>query len=219
LAIIPQLNYGNSSPLILGYSRGTRFKSILEKLFYPRLFGKPNAKVLYYLSLLPPNHFTTGGQLLKWLAALQIPNKNYQCAHYYFIFATKPKCFPKPPHLLTILKIEKDFIHIHNQYQSSATYKSFFSYNWVLRKILENYQLDYYQQFVKPIKCKRRLQKYAKMYLNIMTSNNDFAALGNSQNCQKEPVSPLGDAIESRQLLLSFSNLSARIRHYTGVPS
>jgi hypothetical protein len=220
LSITPQLNYGNSSPLILGYSRGTRFKCILEKLFYPRLFGKPNARVLYNLSILPKDYFVNGHALLKWLAALSIPNKNYQCTHYYFIFITKPRKFPIPPHQLIIHKIEEDFVAIENAFQSwPKKYKSFFSYNWILRKILQKYSLDYFLQFVKPIKCKRRLKKYNTMYTEIMSEDNVVVTPGNWKSCQKSLGELPGGVSEYHQKLLFFSSLVTRKSHCTGAPS
>jgi hypothetical protein len=220
LAIVPQLNFGNSSPLILGYSRGTRFKNILDKLFFPRLFGNPNPQVLYNLSLLNKHFFSNGGHLLNWLSALPIANKNYQCTHYYFIFVTKPTVFPKPPHIDIIHKLEKAFTKIENKFLSSGKeFKSFFSYNWVLRKIMGEHNLDYFLQFVKPIKCKRRLQKYTNMYNEIMSADNVVEAAGNSQNCQIKPALSQGGASGFLQRLLFFSNLVARKSHYTVAPS
>ena len=213
VCIVPQLSYGNSSPLVLGYSRGARFKTILEKLLNPRVYGKANHRVLYELSRLPKNHFKNGFELLKWLAALRIPNKNYQCSHYYYIYVTKPKEYPTPPPIVVMNALEQQFNQIENKYlASSQDFRSFFSYNWILKKLLENNDLDYYIQFVKPIKCKRRLIKYNAMYTKIMNEDNVVVSLESLQNCQTLPDEPQDDETESRPSQLFVLTLQARMR-------
>jgi hypothetical protein len=170
--------------------------------------------------LFSPQHFNNGQQLLKWLARLPIANKNYQCVHYYYIFVTKPNVFPKPPSIDTINKIERDFIKMENDYEDSGKdFRSFFSYNWILRKLILKHNLDYFLQFIKPIKCKRRLQKYTEMYNEVTKLDNVVVTQESSKNCQILPVSPLDDEIECSQILQSFSNLLTGNRHYTEAQS
>ena len=69
-------------------------------------------------------------------------------------------------------------------------YTSFFSYNWLLRKLLDRQECKYYIQFVKPIKCKKRAQTYEAMWDFFTSEDNDVTVVDVSRSFQKLLVEP-----------------------------
>ena len=205
--IQPRMEFGKSMPLVLGYSRGVRFKTILDKLLKPRIYGKTNARVLEELFKQPQGSIQSGEDMLRFLSSLSVANKCYQSCHFYYLLHTKPKTYPLPPHITIINDLESDFLRIKNRFVS-ARHKSnsFFSYNWLLRKILSNHNLTYYIQFVKPIKCGRRIRKYETMYQQLTNEGNDFVVPDNLKMNQIPPVAPLDDGNQYRLSRSFFSN-------------
>jgi hypothetical protein len=194
---------------MLGYSRGARFKILLDKLFKPLLFGRTNARVLLKLNDIPANQFENGQELLKWMSGLNIANKAYQSAHSYFLFYKdiNPRSPPPTP---TIHNIELDFVRIEYGF-SRSKYKnsSFFSYNWLLHKLLNIHQQHYYTQFIKPIKCHRRFKKYEDMWNHIKTLGNAVEGPDSLKTSQTPPlVSPGDDSRYHRNLSFLASRLA-----------
>lgn len=193
LGLTPQIDYGQSTPLIIGYSRGTRFKMLLDKLFRPLLYGKMNSEVLESLYRISPNTFKNGYELLEWLGRLNIPNKCYQSAHSYFLFHTGNKVMPTPS-AHDIHNIELQFVRLETKFLRSCEIgSSFFSYNWLLRKLLLKHNQTYYIQFVKPIKCKRRSSKYNLLFSSLMNVDSVSGLRDSLRNCQKQPDELQGD--------------------------
>ena len=58
--------YTTNCPLVVGYSRNARVKSILEQLFEPFLYGKPCQEIVYIIKR-DKLHFESGKDLHKWL--------------------------------------------------------------------------------------------------------------------------------------------------------
>lgn len=173
-SITPQLQYNSSMPLVLGYSRGARFKVLLDKLFEPLLHGRMNSTVLVELHRKPPGIFRNGMQILKWLSSLHVSNKAYQSAYSYLLFYNNEDVHPKPTPV-KIHDVELEFVRLEFGFsRSKYRNSSFFSYNWLLHKILKIHKLEFYAQFVKRIKCARRFRRYEEMWSHIKTLNNDF---------------------------------------------
>jgi hypothetical protein len=190
-------------PLILGYSRGARFKILLDKLFNPLLFGRMNPYVQLKLNEVPPGRFESGKGILKWLSSLNFPNKAYQSAHSYFLLYHGSKV-RLPPHPETIHNVELEFLRIeHGFSRSRFQNSSFFSYNWLLHKIFRLYKLDYYCQFVKDIKCDRRFKRYENMWTHIKTLGNVAESPDKMIVSQTQPVALRGDGSRSH-LYLQF---------------
>ena len=172
-SLVSSQGYTENMPLDLGYSRYNRMSNLLKQLFEPTFYGTPNSRVVY--EVLKKN-FASGEELLGWLAKLPIKNKRYQNAHYYFKVHHKPYSVPRPPCQLKIRAMLSLFTKLEHRFDSRVhPFKSFLSYNWLLRQFLEQFKLGGYLQFVKQIKCPKRVALYESMY-NFFTSADSAAA-------------------------------------------
>ena len=186
----PSEGYTENMPLELGYSRYNRMTALLNKLFEPKLYGNPNSRVVYEVL---QQKFENGSQLQRWLSTLPVKNKRYQNAHYYFS-VHKPYKVPTPPCKRKVLEILRVFSNLEHRFECwKHLYKSFFSYNWLLRKLLKIFELEMYIPFVKQIKCKKRVRLYESMYTFFMSSGNAGVTKDASQTCQIQPSESQGD--------------------------
>ena len=195
-SLSPSEGYTENMPLELGYSRYNRMFALLNKLFQPTLYGNPNSRVVYEVL---KQQFENGTQLLKWLSKLSVKNKRYQNAHYYFSIH-KPYKVPTPPCKSTVLKILSDFSKLEHRFECwKHHYKSFFSYNWLLRQLLKKFELEMYLPFVKQIKCCKRKQLYNTMYEYFRSADNAEVNVDVSQTSQISPFLLQDDVRSSRQ--------------------
>ena len=177
-------------PLELGYSRYNRMNKLLNQLFSPKLYGTPNSRVVFEVM---KHKFAHGNELLTWLSKLPVKNKRYQNAHFYYTIHNSAYKVPPPPSNRIILEILGHFSTLEQRFECwSHMYKSFFSYNWLLRCFLQKFKLHSYIQFVKEIKCKKRVALYDKMYTHFMCVNNAVEGEGVSQTSQTPLASPPG---------------------------
>ena len=210
--VYPQ--FSSNQTLFVGYSRINRFRMILDQLFNPLIYGKPNSRVLYKLNELNRGILTNGNDMIRWLTGLQISDKRYQCTHYYFKWYQKDDYkVPTPPRKSLVRGIETQFSVLESNFSvSNYSSSSFFSYNWLLRKLLgEHPSLRHYLQFVKRIKCKHRYKRYETMYNELMSVDSVATGRGGVGNCQKQPVSLQGDDfLPPGRPALDFLGLLAR---------
>jgi hypothetical protein len=204
--------YTSNSPLHVGYHRVCRVKNILDQLFEPQLYCYPSSEVLYniYASRL---EVADGVELLTWLGKLALKNKKYNACHYYFMFANRPYIIPKPPAKETYFKILRDFYIVESIFRCQKRKKtSFFSYNWLIRRLLTNNNQEYYTQFLKPIKCKHRRAQYEKMYNSILKIANTHSTgrVGVSSFHRSPFVSPDGARLYPRRRQSCFSDPAVR---------
>jgi hypothetical protein len=203
---VPTSSGSCSVPLGLTYSRFHRVANILDQLFQPHYYGTPSSRVVCEL-LTQKKRFSTGVELLDWLSRLNVKNKKYQSAHYYFLICNRdyvvPRCpCPEQRHLVL-----RDFCILEDKFECmDHAYSSFFSYNWLLRKLLVRHHLGYYCQFIKTIKCPRRSRGYENMLSFFSVECNAGEVLGISRANQKLPDEPLDGACSNLQALLAFAN-------------
>ena len=189
-SLVSSQGYTENMPLDLGYSRYNRMANLLKQLFEPTLHGTPNSRVVYEVL---QQKFTNGGELLRWLSKLPVKNKRYQNAHYYFTVHQKPYNVPTPPCKRTIRAMLSLFIKLEHRFDGWVhPYKSFFSYNWLLRQFLEEFKLEGYLQFVKQIKCAKRVALYESMYTFFTSADNAAIDVGAFQRNQKQLYEPQG---------------------------
>ena len=197
--------YTTNCPLLVGYSRNTRVKTILDQLFQPFLYGNPCHEIVY---LIKSNklRFDSGNSLHEWLNNQNVKNKKYTCCHYYFAIANRCYSVPPPPSLKQYRLILREFHYLETRF-NATDYKSFFSYNWLLVKLLTNCKLEHYVQFIKPIKCTGRRRMYLKMYNNLARNScTRVIEMGHVLSSQQQPSSLQDYARESlRRLSLSVS--------------
>ena len=183
----PAEGYTQNVPLDPGYSRHHRMSSLLKQLFRPRHYGIPNSEVVFHAIKNGP--FKNGEELLLWLSKIKVKHKQYSNAHYYFAIASPEYNVSTPPTPLEILTLERKFHEVQSRFMNRKhSYKSFFSYNWLLHKLLHKH--PFYLQFVKRIKCKKRIHVYQTMWEFFMSSNNVLEDQGVSPAYQKSPVVP-----------------------------
>ena len=162
--------YTTNCPLVVGYSRNARVKSILEKLFMPYKYGNPCQEIVYIIKR-DQLTFVTGMDLHHWLNSVPIKQKKYTCCHYYYAIANKHYDIPPPPCQDLTRKVLRKFNCLEMQFNSTRhPYKSFFSYNWLLRRLLMMFHLEHYVQFIKPIKCSGRRRMYSRMFSTFIQS-------------------------------------------------
>ena len=206
----PTEGYTENVPLDPGYSRHHRMRILLKQLFNPQYYGTPNSEVSAHAIKHGP--FEDGAELLQWLSRLQVKHKQYQNAHYYFAIACPNYVFPKPPNVEKVLGIERAFHTLEQRFVSRThSYKSFFSYNWLLRKLLSGAELDYYLQFVKRIKCKKRKKTYETMWDFFKTEDNAAAIEDVSRKTQKQPAALQANVGKPRREPLSPLDLLIEI--------
>lgn len=205
--------YTTNCPLIVGYSRVSRVKTILDQLFRPFLYGTPSQVILFKI-IENKLRFSSGGELLRWLNDQPVKNKKYTCCHYYFARANKDYTVPTPPSRDQIWSIVKEFANLEFRYHSQSTYQSFFSYNWLIRKLLERFGLTHYIQFIKPIKCKARRHMYYKMY--TMFTSIAYTRPVTREHVSDSPISPFSLRDYAYEYLRQLSSNSPN--HGTGSP-
>ena len=205
-AINPTEGYTSNVPLANGYSRHHRMYTLLKQLFDPRHYGSPSSEVI--ANTIKHGPFTHGFELLAWLAKLKVKHKQYQNAHYYFAISSPDYVIPPPPNADKVLSIEREFHTIEQRFRSRThPYKSFFSYNWLLRKFLCIKDLKFYLQFVKTIKCKKRMKMYQTMWDFFTTANSAVTMPGVSQKTQIPPVVLLASVSKLHRGVPSFLGL------------
>ena len=188
----PTEGYTENVPLDPGYSRHHRMRILLKQLFTPQYYGTPNSEVI--ANAIKHGPFEDGTELLNWLSKLQVKHKQYQNSHYYYGIACPKYTFPKPPTVEKILGIERAFHTLEQRFVSRThSYKSFFSYNWLLRKLISCAGLNFYLQFVKKIKCKKRVELYNTMYDFFMSEGNGPVNSDVSRTNQILPCALPGD--------------------------
>ena len=198
--------YTENIPLDIGYSRYNRMSTLLNKLFSPLLFGTPNSRVMYEVL---QQQFKNGAELLQWLSKLNLKNKRYPNAHYYYAAHNRKYKVPPPPSKTTVRKILGVFHKLECVFENRVhQYKSFFSYNWLLRKFLVDFKLNRYLQFVKRIKCKKRLNIYRVMYESFMSLGNAEANSGVSPDYRTPRVSPQDGVSKLLRAALASSDLA-----------
>ena len=198
-SLSPSEGYTENIPLELGYSRYYRMQALMNRLFQPTLYGSPNSRVVF--EVLQQN-FTNGVDLLAWLSKLSLKNKRYQNTHYYFAVHNKAYRVPDPPSKGSIRKMLTLFSRLEHWFEKGQQiYKSFFSYNWLLRFFLKKYQLEVYLPFVKTIKCRKRVAMYETMFELFTNADNAAIAEDVSRMNQKQLVSLPGDVHSSHLVL------------------
>ena len=189
---------------------------LLKQLFQPQYYGTPNSEVNAHAIKHGP--FANGPELLQWLSKLKVKHKQYQNAHYYYAIACQNYVFPKPPNAEKVLAIERAFHTLEQRFVSRThSYKSFFSYNWLLRKLLSGAGLEYYLQFVKRIKCKKRNKTYESMWEFFKIEDNAATIEDVFQRTQILPAVLLANVAKLRRQALSPLDLLIEIHQNTKV--
>jgi len=181
-----------SAPLHRGYDRSGRFKVKLDKLFGLHSGPKANDPVWKHLGAVQHELHTPKHVRCK-LRQFNIKNKHYDCTRIFCDTFTKFRILlPNTLRLKeTLLRKFKD---IHCSWRAHTPNEAFFSYDFLLRYLLEevNSPLVVY---CKPPTNKRRRKKYLTK-LQVIQARNDCKTLSqrpaatHSLSELKQPLTP-----------------------------
>ena len=159
--------YSENAPLWIGYSRVSRFRKILNKLLYPKRFANIPSRIHYEL-LQEESKFETISDLIGAIKQFKMTNKEYNGLHLYCMLFLKdcPKLNPPLPNIIESMCGDVNIIE--RRLMDKDPEQRFFSYRWLLGKLLKKYDLHQYIQFVKPIVTPKTCIKYETLYDDIM---------------------------------------------------
>ena len=208
-------HYTLNQPLWVGYSRINRFRKILKTLFFPSQGSIPGE---IFVVMQRPGKFNTVGDMCNFLKSQKYKTKNYNALHLYAKYFVKDYSAPNPPLRSIRQHILADFALLESGLAFFYPTKRFFSYRWLLIRLLLKYELTRYVQYVKPLVNKASAKKYEDMFNKIMTVDRRVVIPDILPNFGKQPVQQLGDgcefpASECAGLRLSKSDL---LRHARG---
>ncbi len=156
--------YTLCQPLYVGYSRSSRFRKLLQQLFYPRTHGVISSECL---SLLKKEEIKTTQQLLKIIQQLDCGGKNYNNLHMYAVYCVDDYIEPRRVFAKKMNDLLGDFRKVEYILSTHYPNKRFFSYRWILVILLRKHALEEYVQYVKPLVNKRSNKRYDMMYEEV----------------------------------------------------
>ncbi len=176
--------YSENAPLWIGYSRVGRFRKILNKLLFPERYASIPSRIHYEL-LQEREKYETISDLIGAIKQFKMTNKEYNCLHLYSMLFLKdcPKLTPPMPNIIESMCGDVNIIERRLMYKDPA--QRFFSYRWLLGKLLKKYNLHQYIPFVKPIVTPKTCIKYETLYDNIMNCNKLLVTPGTPQTTSR----------------------------------
>ncbi len=167
--IEPRGVYSNLCPLFVGYSRVNRFRKLLLLVFHPRRYGTMSGQCVVELEKNRP--YDSMADVLSTLQAVKCTGKNYNNLHMYAIRFLKNYSVPKiTPNNKQLGDIVGKFSLIENRLSSIYPEKRFFSYRWVLTKLLLEFKWNEFIQYVKPIANVKSNVRYDNLYKELETN-------------------------------------------------
>ena len=153
------------------YSRTKRFTTMLTQCVLGTNF-EADDKML--ACLYPHRPFTTIAELVGKIKKSGLRDKRYSSLHFFakhmvsgYRWVSLP---PRWEH--TKRMIISFFSSFERLYRKQCQYDPFVSYSWLLRTILIDFGLSRFVIFVKPLKCKRRRNRYHTIYKHIKSLMN-----------------------------------------------
>lgn len=149
------------------YSREKRFGHLFDRLVWPTPEPK-DAPCIHYLS--SKKNIKDHQDILKVMKMAPLKDKRYCSIHLFCKLFLKQ--YTPPPVVPNIFQFRKQLIHefknlewLHTSSVKANT--PFFSYPWLLQKLLCERGLTSYTVYIKKIKCKRRNKHYEKMFARL----------------------------------------------------
>ena len=168
--------YTLNQPLWVGYNRVNRFRKILNMLFDPGKYGSIPGKV--FLQMKNMEKFDNVPDMCKALKILKSKAKNYNAVHLYAKYFLKQYTSVTPPLTKVRNDIIGDFAIIEKGMKAIFPKKRFFSYRWLLIRLLKKHKLSTFVTFVKPLVSKAASARYSKMFDQIMIASTIVAIPG-----------------------------------------
>ena len=157
--------FQSGGPLTVCYSRLKRFETMLNSVCYPR----QNHPKLRIIKVLQTKQHQSSESVLDHLKAIKQSNKHYSHLHLYCMITQKNYVKPAYVAKTIILDILRKFTEIEQRFNTLKLTSTFFSYTWLLRKLLSDFQLSPYVKFVKKIKCPKRNDTYQQLYTQMFS--------------------------------------------------
>ena len=148
------------------YSRRKRFASLLDSVLYPSFTAKDTE---VYKLLNDYGTINTTLNLVDVMRSLNTKDKRFCSIHLFAMLFCKNYKSIKPPPLEFKRYIMKMFDEILSRHNALNKHKQFFSYPWLLHKLLNMVSETRYNDFIKPIRCKRRRKKYDNMLADLFS--------------------------------------------------
>ena len=160
------------------YSRTKRFTTMLTQSVIGTSF-EADDKML--ACLYPQRPFATIDDLLVKIKKSRLRDKRYSSLHFFSKHTvTDYKSFPVPPRWEeTKRMVVAFFAAFERLYRKHYAGLPFVSYSWLLRTIMNDFELTPFTVFVKPLKCKRRRLRYHNIYNHIKSlMSSDTLSVG-----------------------------------------
>ena len=187
-------HYTLNQPLWVGYSRINRFRKILKTLFFPSAHGSVPGEI--FVVMQRQGKFNTVSEMCNYLKSLKYKTKNYNAIHLYAKYFVKNYSAPTPPLQNIRQNILADFALLESGLEFFYPTRRFFSYRWLLIRLLQKYKLTRYVQYVKPLVNKISSKKYKEMFDKIMTASTRVEIPDILLNSEILPAQQLGDGFE-----------------------
>ena len=143
------------------YSRSKRFENLLDSVLYP-VFSNKDTQMY---KLLEQKRFATVPDLVAFMRATSLLDKRFNSIHTFTTLVVDDYTALPPPSLEYKRRVLRLFDEILCRYRSS--HSQFFSYPWLLNKLLTLTGRTEYSPFIKKIRCKKRREKYETLLQDL----------------------------------------------------
>ena len=172
--------YTDNQPLWVGYNKSNRFRNMILALFKPLTHSHIPGKMIKHLQKFPKFKSVKGiFECMK--TAVCCRDKKYNCMHLYAVMFCKNYQLLRPPLPKMISDLIGDFIVLEAGHNNEFPKKRFFSYRWILVRLLKKYKLFRWVKYVKKLKNKSSCKRYTKMFETIMNLNTRAPTLDKGQ--------------------------------------
>jgi hypothetical protein len=159
-------NACHHQPFAEGYNRKKRFHNMLLNIIFG---GCSTADENMIKHLERFNHYVTEACLLKQMKKSKLRDKRYTSLHLFsklFLPSYRKPVMPSNWNAVdrSIVRLFLEIELVHHRIYS----KPFFSYVWLLQKILICHGLEQFCRYIKQLKCPRRVKLYEEDFSGIM---------------------------------------------------
>ena len=168
-------------PFAEGYNRKKRFHNMLRCVIWGGC-NSADEKMIKHLEQF--NYYKTEACLLKQMKKSKLRDKRYISLHLFsklFLPSYKKPVIPTNWNSVdcSIVRLFLEIELVHHRIFS----KPFFSYVWLLQKILICHGLENYCCYIKRLKCPRRVKLYEDDFSGIMTILSQTSRYVGAQVC------------------------------------
>ena len=145
--------FTENQPLWVGYNKSNRFRNMVLGLFKPLTHSSIPGKMIQHLQKYPK--FESVREIFECMkTAVCCRDKKYNSMHLYAVMFCKNYKLLSCPLPKTISDLIGDFIVLEAGHSLAFANKRFFSYRWILNRLLKKYKLFSFVKYVKKLKNK-----------------------------------------------------------------